>query len=480
MFLWQTPVQQVSATGYGKAWCNNMYKSKYDVIVVGSGPGGIAAALASARRGVHTLLVERNAHLGGLLTSGLPLLAYRDRAGNQVVGGIGQEICDRLKEVGGANEHLRSPLLNSITHVNQAWMNIILFEMCEEQEFLDVMLYAEMEDVKVVNGAIKGITVFCKGEKYIFDADIVVDGTGDGHVIFKAGAKYLKAEVDGPRGMQSPSLCFELANVDYDKIIAYLEEHPEEYNVPDTFQGFAQNMEHFKEKTCFTVMGFYNLVKQARENGEFNIPRNMIDFGKQLTGNAFVNVARAVNSDCTDAESMIQAEFTNHRQVKEIIFMMKKYIPGFENCQLASLMPYTGTRESRRLVGKKQMTLQDVLDLSIPEDTIALAGYNMDTHSPKDGQMYLIAVEHGVGIPYGCLVSENVEGLLAAGRDISADQDAFAMIRVMPTCLAIGEAAGVAAALSIQQGCMPSALDVSLLRKELLKNGAILSLPETR
>lgn len=127
----------------------------------------------------------------------------------------------------------------------------------------------------------------------------------------------------------------------------------------------------------------------------------MIDYCKQLTGNAFINVTRAVNSDSTDPESMVQAEFLCHRQVKEAYQMIGKYLPGFENCQLVSIMPYTGVRESRRLVGKKKLTLQDVLALHIPEDTVAIAGYNRDTHSPKDGQMHLLAVEHGVGILTG-------------------------------------------------------------------------------
>lgn len=454
-----------------------MYRDKYDLIVVGSGPGGFAAAIAAARKGVSTLLVERNGQVGGLLTSGLPLLAFLDRAGNQVVGGIGQEICDRLKEVDGVNKHLPSPLLNSITSVNAAWMSVVLFEMCEEEKALDVLLNAELDRVIVENGTVKGITVLCKGHRMSFGADVVIDGTGDGHVIYQAGAKYEKGGSKHKGGMQSPALCFELSNVDYDKSIAYLEQNPEEYGVPDTFEGMRQNISFLKDNVCFNVMGFYSLVKKAKANGDFNIPRNMIDYCKQLTGNAFINVTRAVNSDSTDPESMVQAEFLCHRQVKEAYQMIRKYLPGFENCQLVSIMPYTGVRESRRLVGKKKLTLQDVLALHIPEDTVAIAGYNRDTHSPKDGQMHLLAVEHGVGIPYGCLVSENVEGLLAAGRDISTDQDAFAMIRVMPTCLAVGQASGTAAALAVREKCMPSQLNVAELRQELVQDGAIIDLP---
>lgn len=452
-----------------------MYNTKYDLIVVGSGAGGFPAAIIAARRGLKVLLVERNAQIGGLLVSGLPILAYLDRAGNTAVKGIGQEIIDRLLEVNGTKGHIPSPLLNSVTHVSAPWMSIILFEMCEQEENLDVLLYAELKEVKVDNGKMKGISVFCRGEEMNFESDLIIDATGDACVAYKAGAKYEKGDAEG-KGLQPPTITFELGNVDYDKLFDYLREHPEDYKLPDTFPGIEQTLDYFKNNICFTMMGFSNVVNEARRTGELTIPRNMIDICKQVSGNAFVNVTRSIDTDVTDFESIINAEFVCHKQVKELVPFMQKYIPGFENSHLVSMIPFIGVRESRRIVGKKQLTLDNIKNLEIPEDTVAIAGYNVDIHSPNSAAMHMMTVKHGVGIPYGCLVPESIDGLLMSGRTISVDQSAFAMIRVMSTCLAIGQAAGTAMAIAHKHSVLPSNIDVEELRAELKKDDAIIGL----
>jgi hypothetical protein len=448
-----------------------MYDKKYDLIVVGSGPGGFPAAIAAARMGLKVLLVERSAQIGGNLVTGLPLLAFLDRSGNAVVKGIAQEIIDRVKEVGGANDHIRSPLLNSMTHVNGSWMRIILFEMCEEEENLDVILYSELKSVKVDNGRVKEITIFCRGEELKFECDRLVDATGDACAAYMAGAEYEKSEK-----LQPPTITFELANIDYDELFAYLREHPEAYTLPETFHGVQQTMDFFVNNKCFSIMGFRDIVKMGRKSGEFNVQRNMIDFCKQPNGNAFVNISRAINTDVTDIESTVKAEFTCHRQVKEIVLFMKKYIPGFKNCDLVSMAPWLGVRESRRIAGKKRVTLDDVKNLRIPEDTVAMAGYNIDIHSPDSENMTMLAVEHAIGIPYGCLVPVRIEGMLVSGRAISVDADVFPMTRIMPTCMAVGQAAGTAMALAYKHDIQPSEIDVQELRSELKKAGAIVEL----
>ncbi|PYG87130.1 FAD dependent oxidoreductase [Ruminiclostridium sufflavum DSM 19573] len=452
-----------------------MYNKKYDLIVVGSGAGGFPAAIAAARRGLEVLLVERNAQIGGLLVSGLPILAFLDRSGNPVVKGIGQEIIDRLQALNGTKGHIPSPLLNSVTHVSAPWMSIILFEMCEQEENLDVLLYAELKEVKVDNGKMRGISVFCRGEEMVFEANLVIDATGDACVAYKAGAKYEKGDADG-KGLQPPTITFELGNVDYEKLFDYLSEHPEGYKLPETFPGIEQTLDYFRSNICFTMMGFSDIVNEARKTGELTIPRNMIDICRQVNGNTFVNVTRSIDTDVTDFESIIKAEFVCHKQVKELVPFMQKYIPGFENAQLVSMIPFIGVRESRRIVGKKQLTLDNIKNLELPEDTVAIAGYNVDIHSPDSADMTMLTVKHGVGIPYGCLVPEYVEGLLMSGRTISVDQSAFAMTRVMSTCLAVGQAAGIAMAIAHKHGVLPSDIDVSELRAELKKDNALIAL----
>lgn len=447
-----------------------MYKNSYDVIVMGAGPGGIPAAIAAARMGMSVLLVERNSYLGGLLVSGLPLLGYLDRSKNQVIGGIAQEIVDRLKPLGGVNEHLPSPILNSMTHVNPAWMRVVISEMCMEEENLDVLLYSDLLNVDVDNNCVKGVTVVCRGELMHFDTKIVIDATGDGCVLFKAGGAYEKSE-----HLQPMSLTFDLINVDYDKITEYLETHPEDATLPDTFVGLKNDLS-FLKNSCNSFMGFRKLVEEGRKEGTFTFDRNMFDFCRQIDDNAFINTTRIVNVDSTNPESIINAEFEGLRQIKDLIAFLRTHLPGFENCQLSAICPGVGVRESRRLVGVKQLKEENVMALEIPEDTVAMVGYNMDTHSPVDGKMYMVPIEHGVGIPYGCMVPESINGLLMSGRCISVTHQVFAMTRIIPTCMAIGQAVGTAAAIAVKQGIQPRDVDVQELRKALVEAGQIISL----
>lgn len=449
-----------------------MYKSEYDVIVIGAGPGGIPAAIAAARRGMNVLLVERNACLGGLLVSGLPMLAFLDRSGNQVIGGIAQEIVDRLIETGGGNKHIVSPVLNSMTHVNPAWMRIVLSEMCTECESMDILLYSELARVYTDNGCVRGVDIFCRGNMMHFESGVVIDATGDACVVYMSGAAYEKSE-----NLQPMSLTFDLTGVDYDRVFDFLEAHPEERTLPDTFPGIKNSMEFLRNNKCSSFMGFMHMVEEGRKKGTFTLDRNMIDFCRQINGVAFINTARIVNADSTDMESIIGAEFESLRQIKELVTFMKKNIPGFEHAELTQIAPYIGVRESRRVVGVKQLKEADVDALNIPEDTIAMAGYNRDTHSPVDGKMYMLPTKHGIGVPYGCLVPKTMDGLLVSGRAISVTHEVFAMTRIMPTCMAVGEACGAAAAMAVRNSIQPRDVDVSALREDLLKAGAILDIP---
>jgi len=150
-----------------------VYKNKYDVIVVGGGPGGFPAAIAAARRGKSVLLIERNAYLGGLLSAGIPPLAYKDRAGNTVVAGIAQELVDRISAYGAASEHMMVPIQNCMTMLNAAWVRLQTLEMCV-QAGVHVMFYADVFNVCVDGDRVTGIDVLCKGEKLHFDAEITI------------------------------------------------------------------------------------------------------------------------------------------------------------------------------------------------------------------------------------------------------------------------------------------------------------------
>ncbi len=152
------------------------------------------------------------------------------------------------------------------------------------------------------------------------------------------------------------------------------------------------------------------------------------------------------------------------------------YAPGFEDCFLASISPCLGSRESRRIVGEKTLTGEALENCDIPPDTVVLAGYNVDVHVPGTERLSLQPVRHAIGIPYGCLVSKNVPNLMVAGRCASVASDIYGLTRIMGTCMGMGEAAGTAAAMAVEQGVMPKDVDVRKLRERIVKNGGIVKL----
>lgn len=444
---------------------------KYDVVVIGGGPGGLPAAIASAREGAKTLLVERNGFLGGVAATGLPLLAFYDRTGTQVVGGIGNELIERLDKVGATfGGALPCPIHNSITPVNPFWLRIEAAKMCEEAG-VDLLFATEVEDVKVENSSVTGVSLLSRGRKFTADTSILIDSTGDGTAAYLAGADYEMGQGEDSR-VQPVSLVFSLGNVDIDAVLDYVKKHPETFSNPSTY-GVHYSLEYFLESRSFYFTGFGEFIEEARKNGEFDVPRDRVIFAKQPNSNeVVVNAVRVSDVDPTDPRSMSKAEVIAHRQVETLFNFFKRYCPGFENCFLANVAAGTYGRESRRIIGLKTMQDEAVDKFLVPEDTIALAGYNLDIHTGVG--IVLQPSEHAIGIPYGCLVSRNIDGLLASGRCISAKPYPLGLIRAMSTCLAIGEAAGTAAAMSIRTGKKLAAIDVSELRDRLTNNGAIL------
>ena len=443
---------------------------EYEVIVVGGGPGGLPAAIAAARAGKKTLIIERSPALGGLLVSGLPILGFVDRAGNRVLGGIAQEYVDRLMEVDGAIDHIRCPIHNSLTMINPNWARIMAFEMCKEAG-VDVMTYSDVIDVQTEDGEIKSIRALCRGDVREYKAKIFIDATGDACLAYKAGANCTKNEK-----LMPPSLTFNIGNVNIDEFKDWLREHPESIKMPSTY-GMEQTMEQFLDHDNFTYTGFKDLLAEAKANDEYDIPRDRIIFMKMMEPNqVMVNSTRANGVDMSDTDQCIAGEYECHRQIAELMRFFKKYAPGFKDSFLAFIGPSLGARESRKIVGIKTMTKEVLKNYDIEDDSICLAGYNVDVHVPNSDVIDIKPVPHGVGVPYGCLVSENIKNLGVAGRCASVATEVFGLTRIMGTCMGMGEAIGNAAALAIEQGKLMRDIDVQELRSVLIKNGGILSI----
>ena len=153
-------------------------------------------------------------------------------------------------------------------------------------------------------------------------------------------------------------------------------------------------------------------------------------------------------------------------------------VPGFENCFISSIAPTLGVRETRRFGGISRLTADSVLAGKIPDDTIALGSYKIDIHSGTDRTTLFKTVQEPYGIPYGCLVSDEIDNLMFAGRCISVDAPSLASVRVMPQCMSMGQAAGTAAAMALESGCAPAGIDIQALRAALLAEGAVLTMEQ--
>jgi hypothetical protein len=448
---------------------------KTDVAVIGSGPGGIAAAVAAARQGVKVLLVERLGFLGGQLGSGLPFLAFLDMHQRQVVGGLAQKLVEDLDKLGGTAGHQYCPLHLSSTTVNQFYTRILCFQWAKELG-IQLLMHCELSGAEVSGGRLKSVTVSGKGKAFEIEAKVFIDGTGDGDLGFMSGASFeIGQEKTGL--LQPPTLMFNLSGVNFDRFADYISAHPEElpYNtwLPHLKPGYDGAF--FKKNPGHIFVGLQGLLGRLRAEGKCPVSRDTIIYIRQpIPGTVAVNTIRILNFDGSNIHDLSRGEMEAHLQILPLIELFKKNIPGFEDAYLTSINPGIGVRESRRIMGIKKLTGEDVSAGRIPEDSIGLFSYFIDIHSGDGAETYTKAVEEPYGVPYGCTVSKDLEGLMMTGRCISTDATALGSARIMTLCMAIGEGAGTGAALAVQQGISPAKVDPKEVRKILLKWGAIL------
>ncbi|MDR2673945.1 MAG: FAD-dependent oxidoreductase [Opitutaceae bacterium] len=433
------------------------------VLVVGGGPAGIMAALAAAESGRRVLLVESRAHLGGNLTTGLPLLGFLSQKKELIIKGIPQKFMERLKARGAAGDHQPCPLHVSLTIVDPEIIKTEAMNMLLEAG-VEILLHTMFAGAIVEDGKIKGGIFQGKGRREAVLAAQVVDCTGDGDVAFQAGAPCEKGDAGG--GMQPPTLMFRLDNVDTDKLRQSIAGRP------DAYQMDFIPPDYFGRNSRFITVGLRNLIEKARADGvEIPTDRTIIITGIRK-GEAWINMTRVKEIDGSDSHSFTAGEITARRQIDGIVKYLTGYVPGFENAWFSMTAPFLGIRESRRVTGRYMLNRDDILGCRRFDDAVAVGSYPIDIHRPGDNDCTLEWCGDCYDIPYRSLVPLKIENLLVAGRCIGVTHEAMAATRVMPTCMAIGEAAGRAAAMCAAAGITPSALDAQKLREALRASGA--------
>ena len=424
----------------------------YDVIVAGGGPSGVAAAVAAARQGARTALLERYGILGGMLTSGQvqPIL------GSVAPGTFYDEVTALLRR---GHENITPAVTRNGTEIpvdfEEAKTRLLEWAAASGA---DIYLQTPVIDTIMEGNRVTGVIAGTPQGPRAFLAPVVVDATGDGFAAARAGAAFhMGRETDGL--CQPSSIEFLLTGVDETRAIACYGGSD-----PVTLPGGKRYAELCREKCT-----------------EGELPQNVSIVRLHRTfypGERNVNATQANGFNPLCAREALEAELQLRRQIPKIVSFLKKYVPGYEGCQVKSSAVTLGVRETRRILGVSKITDRDVeTGTRRPDAVVHNAWFLIDIHNPAGGGQAEGRSQPAkpYDIPYGALVPRDVDGLYVCGRCISGTHRAHASYRVMAVCLATGQAAGTAAALCAKMNCGPKELNVRLVQESLTAQGAVLA-----
>jgi len=407
--------------------CEPPPRYEADVLVLGGGPSGVAAAVAAARNGARVLLVEQYGYLGGMGTAGgvNVFMSYTH------IGGIFREVMRRLADCDGR----RGP------EFHPEMMKIVLEEMVTEAG-VKLLLHtkgigARIEPARAPTGSVKrsgwrritGVVLDNKSGPQLARAKLYIDATGDGDLAAYAGAE---CEIGRPEdGLTQPmTMMFRLGGC--------------------TWQGGS-------------LAGIK--VLEGIHVSMYPMPN---------PGEVLVNMTRVSGLSGVSGEDMTRAEVEGRREVRDCVKLLRGNVPGFENAYLVSTPTQIGVRETRRVIGAKIVDESDLMSARQFSDVIARSSYGIDIHNPAGQGARLVTMKGPYDIPYRTMIPRGLSNVFVTGRAISATHEALSAIRIQPTCYALGEAAGTAAALCVRHGSGPWDMQPYLreLQETLIEQGA--------
>lgn len=414
--------------------------AEVDVLVAGGGPAGFGAALAAAREGAKTMLLESDNCIGGMATAGM----MSHWSGN-TESPLLDEIYSRQKSsVLLPPPDTEGPGGYTISHEAQ---KSTLLEMLLEAG-VTVQFHTFVAGAVVEDDAVKGVIIESKSGREVILARVVVDATGDGDVAARAGAEFVLGRPEDGQ-CQPVTLMFRIGNVDWARAV-----------FPGSFE---------------TLIDLPKGEIQALGRAHLPFPAgHVLLYRAPLPGEVCVNMTNVTEIDGTDVRDLTRAEIVCRRQMDRIIAFLREFVPGYEKCYAVTSASNVGVRETRHFKALYQLTAEDIVEARLFDDWIATRNFfNFDIHNVKGAGLDEHGVQHKFqakgkySIPYRCCVPVRLDGLLLSGRNIDGTHKAHSNFRVMPICLNIGQGVGVAAAIAVKEGIRVRDVDVRKVQQRL-------------
>ncbi|MBT3807561.1 MAG: FAD-dependent oxidoreductase [Desulfobacula sp.] len=425
--------------------------AKTDVLVIGSGPAGLSAALASARAGASTMLVERYGCFGGNITLAMVgTISWYRREHTIDAGGIGVEFEMRAKKMGASHKDPEGDGEMLDTDMFKYVADVLI-----EEAGIIPLLHCMVTDVIMEGDTITGVITESKSGRQAIMAKQFIDATGDADLAFKTGAPFRK---EPKESMMGTTTSFGCSGVDVDAFLSYVKGNP------STLGDWALETTG-KEDDMFSTF-ISEPFEKATAAGEIPAGTPIIGYWDTLTdaGEAMnIDVAHVLNIDATDVRDLTHAEIMGRQEAVWAVAALKKYTPGFEKARLRTFNSSVGIRESREIIGEYIITEDDVKSQARFKDSIGIFPEFLDAY----GVVTMPTTGRYLQLPFRAILPLKVENLLVAGRCISADKIAFAATRQMMCCCVSGQGAGVAAAVSVKQNVNCRLVDIKKVQKIL-------------
>jgi ribulose 1,5-bisphosphate synthetase/thiazole synthase len=421
-------------------------KTEVDVLVCGAGPGGFGAAVAAARAGAKTMILEQTSAIGGIATSGTMSHWTGDSAGP-----ILDELRERARDTDKDYNYYGTKILKAKNIIHPEKTRAAMVAMLEEAG-ATIQLYTLVAGVIMEGKRLVGVVTESKSGREAIYAKVIVDATGDGDIAAKAGVEYVKGRETDNR-MQPVTVMFKVGGVDMARAI-----------FPGEFEDFIQ---------------VPNGEIQALGRKELPSPAgHVLLYPTTLPGVVTVNMTNCTGIDGTKVEDLTRGDIACRKQIPIIVDFLRRNAPGYENCFFLTSAPLLGVRETRHFVGLYTVQKEDIESARVLEDWIATrCFFNFDIHGlngpglDETGAQNDFKQKNKYTIPYRALVPKSVDGLILAGRNISGTHVAHSNFRAMPVILNIGQGAGVAAALCARTGKQPREMDARKIQEILTAQG---------